>query len=275
MLGLVIHAVACLIVLRVDSKHILAHELSHHVNGCLKVTAGVVTQVKNQVFHPLRLQLLQCLTELGECLLRKTLQLDVTGLLVHHEIGFHTMDRNLVPGDGEMKRLRLASTPNVNRNLGAFFPTQFFEHPSIGADFTDSNTVINTYDLVTSTDANPLGRPALYRLDNDNGVLHDLELHTYAVKISLQRLIHAAHLLFGDIDRMRIKLFEHLNNRLVNQFFKIGRIHIIITDILHQTIHLLRIGFIGAVALGINRSGTAQEAGQKQSTAKKFFHLHG
>ena len=225
----------------------------------------MLSQVENQVFHPLRLQLLQRLAELGKRLLGKPFQLDVAGLLVHHEVGFHAMDGDFVPRDGEMERLLLPAPADVDRDTGPLFAAQLLEDPGVGADFPDRHAVIDADDLVTGADANPFGGAALDRLHHHDGVLHDLELHADAVEIALQRLVHAAHLLFGHIDRMRVKLFQHLHNGLVGQFLKIGRIHIIVADVLHQPVHLLRMELVVAVALG--RHGPYQQQAGRHSRA--------
>ena len=180
------------------------------------------------------------------------------------------MDGDFVPRDGEMERLLLPAPAYIDRDTGPLFSAQLLEHPGVGADFPDRNAVINADDLVTGPDAHPFGRAALDRFHHYDGVLHDLELHADAVEIALQRLVHAAHLLFWDIDRMRIKLLQHLDDGLVGKFFKIGGIHVIIPDILHQPVNLLRVDLVIAVLLGIHRAAQ-QKAGRNACTTGKVF----
>ena len=89
---------------------------------------------------------------------------------------------------------------------------------------TGNNRIIHHYNAVTGQNANLLRRTSRYRLYNEKSIFRHIKLNTDSFKIALQRLIHFFYLFRIRINRMRVKLFQHLYNGF---FHHLAFIHLV------------------------------------------------
>ena len=181
--------------LGIDDQLVPLQELIDHGDGGVQIPSGVAPQVEDERLHALRLELRHRRLELLVGILRKTVELDVADLLLHHERGVDAVQRDLVAHDLEIDQLGVTAAFHAHGDLGAFLATEMLLHILVVDFLPETVLAVDLDELVPRHDADFLRRTARSGTDDGDGVADQLEGHADALKTAHQRLVGLLYIL--------------------------------------------------------------------------------
>ncbi len=134
------------------------------------------------------------------------------------------MNRYLVPDDVKIQHLSV--TQHFYPDQRPLLSFQLLAHGGIAQFHAGNIFTVHHNNAVTVQQSDFLRGTAGDHGNNHQRVPQDRKLNAYPVKSPFQRFIHLLHFLLGNIDRMRVKVGQHLHNGILRQFRQIDRIHI-------------------------------------------------
>src|SRR5512133_2310525 len=149
-------------------------ELIYYLHSRNHVPAGITTQVNDEVFHFLQLQMRHSTVKLNGCLFRKTTQFNIPDVTGYHICSVKTVNRYLVTHNFKLKKLLYTLAENFYDHCCSLGSNQPLPHPcSIYADSCNRFTGYCN-DPVTCQDSHLLRRPARGGRNNNNRVIQQV-----------------------------------------------------------------------------------------------------
>ena len=188
------------------------------------VTAPVSLQVDNQVFHPLRLQLLHGLLELFHRRRGKTGNLDIPNILIDHVRGINTINRNHITRDIEINDL--TAPLHFHFHDRPFLAFQPFPHVRVTNPGSGNILPVNGNNPVSGQQAHLLRWSPGNHIHDQQRIVKHVKLDPNPEKAPVQRFVRLLHLLFGNIHGMRVQISQYLHDGIFRQFLQVHGIHV-------------------------------------------------
>ena len=154
----------------------------------------------------------------------KTIDADIADFIFQQIRSIEAVNRNFIPFHRKRKQFPHSTAHNFQIHFRTLRPLQTAHDIFRAHLHTGNNRIIHHYNAVTGQNANLLRRTSRYRLYNEKSIFRHIKLNTDSFKIALQRLIHFFYLFRIRINRMRVKLFQHLYNGF---FHHLAFIHLV------------------------------------------------
>ena len=196
----------------------------------MHVAAAILLEVQNKGLHALCKELLHAFHKLVVRGGSEVADADIAHLRTNHVSGVDAMDGNLVANDGEAQRVADAATHDAQSYLAALGTAQA-PHDLLARHLdTGNGGVVDIDDAVAGHDAGTLGGSVADGLDDEQRVFSHVELHADALEGTLQGFVHLLHLLGGGVGGVRVELFEHATDAVLDELLLIDAIDIEIGD---------------------------------------------
>ena len=210
----------------IDDKVAFLQELLGDIDSCLQISAAIFLQIENEISHSLLTQLIQALQEFLMGRSTEVSNTDIADARANHIGSINRLDGNLITDNSKLQHILDTLTNDAQVDLRAFRATQTLHDLLLRHLDTSDSCIIYQDDTVACQDAHFLRGPIRNRLDNEQGILDHIKLHTNSLEISIQRLIEAFHFLWREIAGMWIELIQHAPNSIFHQFLLVNTIHI-------------------------------------------------
>ena len=221
---------------RVDDEVVVCQELIGYLHGRLQIATAVLLQVHDKVFHTFALQVFHGCHELVVSGGTETADAYVAHTGTYQVIGVEGLHGNLVASYRERELVTDASAHDAQQHLRPFGSTQP-AHDFVARHLhTGNGGVVYADDAVASQDAHLLRGTIHHRLNDEQRVVHHIELHAYSLKASLQGFVECLHFLRGGVRRVRIQFLQHAAYAVFRQFILVYRVYIEVVD--HHLRHL-------------------------------------
>ena len=196
-------------------------------------TARVVAQIQYETLHALQLQGVHAFCKFFPCRARKSIQPNISGLLVEHVVRVHGPERNLVARNQEMERLRVPRTLHRYLDLGAPRPLQ--RPPDVFRGKANGRRIVHGHDPVPGKHARGFAGSARQGVQHSHRIPvvragNDLERNPDSVERGVEILLYALHRLGVDIDRMGVELVQHPVNGAFGQPRRGNLLHVPLID---------------------------------------------
>ena len=252
--------------LRIDDQVALVEKLVGHLYGSLEIAASILLKVEDEILHALPLQSLHRLHELIVGGKPETADADVAHLRPNHIIAVNGLHGNLVSHDLENKPLADAAAHHAQLHpcpLGAAEPPHDFLLAHLDAC---NQRVVDRDDTIAGHDADLLGRAFQDGLNDEQRILHEIELNADAVEGAVQGLRHFLGLLLGGIRGVGIELLEHSPDGILHELVLVDGVNI---EVVHGHLRYLQlvdwtVGIEVQAHLGIQRQKGEEAKRQKE-----------
>ena len=210
----------------INDEIALLKEFIGYLSRSLQVTATIILEVEDKVFHSLLFQRIHRYRHFLMTGKAEASQTDVSDSRTNHIRRIHGGYRNLVALhlEGELILDAPAHDGKIHR---CSLRTAKALHDFLLAHLHARNSrIIHRNDTVASNDSNLLGRPIHYGLDDEQSIVYHVKLYANTIETSIQRFIHRLGFLGRGVRRMRVQLLEHASDGVLYELVLIHTIHI-------------------------------------------------
>ena len=208
------------------------------------VTAGIITDVKNQVRHPLLHELERGLVALLEGGAGEFTQPEIPHGVPDHEGGIYAVYGYFSAGNLEGYLLRTPLDRNGDLGAGRTF------HPAHHAVLREldagNHFVVHLQQTVTHLQAHLFRRAAGDHFQDNSGVIGHIELNADTVEITRKFLFRITELLRRQVHRMRVQLGEGRHDGGIRHPLPVEGVHIVLFHHVQHQIELAPIHIFGA-----------------------------
>ena len=214
------------------------------LGGDVEVSASVVRQVDDELFHSLFLQLRHSIHILFVGTACKAAQADVARFVISHVGGIDAVEGDVVAGDAEFDGLRRAAAFYRHVHLRSLRSSEALHNVGVAHFLPGNQRVVDGNDAVAGNDSHALRRAASNRLDDVERVFLHVELYAYAAEVAVEWFGQFLCLFLVGVSRVWVELFKHALDGVFNELVFVDGVHIVVVD-----------GVFGKAQLGLRRHG--------------------
>ena len=201
-------------------------EVIREQQGLVHITAGIVPHVKDQVLHPLFLQLDGSFVALLEGSAGELAQAQVADAVGQHERGVHAVHRNLAARN--LKGNGFLLTLDGYGDLGPGRALEAPHHTVLRELHAGNHRLVHLQQAVSGHETHLFGRTAGDDLQHDGRVVGDVELDADTVKIAGKLFLRGLQFLRRQVYRVRVQLGKGGRNGGVRHALAVEGVHVIL-----------------------------------------------